>query len=158
MAETYYDVWLDLLARLSRPRFLAAVFDRAGVTLDRELIPFLVRVEMHGPIGVVELAELADSNHPKASRSLARLEDLGLVSRAPAPGDNRVKTAVVTAEGRAIVEAINRGRRRLLEEVFAGWSARDQAAFARLSRRFADDMLAAVDRTLSPRSPSDTTV
>jgi hypothetical protein len=40
---------------------------------------------------------------------------------------------------------IDRGRRRLLDEVFADWTAGDQATLARLSRRFSDDMFALVD-------------
>jgi DNA-binding MarR family transcriptional regulator len=150
MAETYYDVWLDLAARTSRPRFLAVLFDRAGVTLDHELIPPLVQIDFRGPIGVLELAELLEQNHPKVSRSLARLEELGLITRAPAAHDQRIKTATTTPKGRQIVEAINRGRRRLLDDVFADWSERDQATFARLSRRFADGMFALVESHHAP--------
>src|SRR3954454_14849981 len=107
MAESsdYYDVWLDLLTRGSRTRFLSLVLDRAGVTLGLELCQYLVHIDLRGPIGVLELADLVDRNHPKVSRSLARLERLGLVSRAPAAGDRRIKTASVTAEGRRTVEA-----------------------------------------------------
>ena len=143
--EDYYDVWLDMLGRVSGPRFVALILDRAGVTLDAELCRYLVYLDLRGPIGVLELAELVEHNHPKASRSLARLERLGLVRRGSAEHDHRIKTAEVTAEGRRIVAAINRGRRRILDEAFAGWNARDRAALARLTRRFSDDMIALID-------------
>lgn len=106
---------------------------------------YLVYLDLRGPIGVLELAELVEHNHPKASRSLARLERLGLVRRGSAEHDHRIKTADVTAEGRKIVAAINRGRRRTLDEAFAGWSARDKATLARPTRRFSDDMIALVE-------------
>jgi DNA-binding MarR family transcriptional regulator len=145
MAEDYYDVWLDLIARTSRPRFFALILDRAGVTLDRELLPYLVHIDLRGPIGVLQLAELLDQNHPKVSRSLARLEQLGLITRAPAAHDQRIKTASVTPAGHRMVEAVNRGRRRVLDEVFASWSERDRASLARLTRRLSDGMLALID-------------
>src|SRR5215467_13047706 len=116
--EDYYDVWLDMLGRVSGPRFVALILDRAGVTLDPELCRYLVYLDLRGPIGVLELAELVEHNHPKASRSLARLERLGLVRRGAADHDHRIKTAEVTADGRKIVAAINRGRRRILDEAF----------------------------------------
>jgi DNA-binding MarR family transcriptional regulator len=148
MAEDdYYDVWLDMLGRTSRPRFRALLLSRAGVAVDPDLAQYLVSIDLHGPIGVLELAELVEQNHPKVSRTLARLEQLGLVARADAAHDRRVKTASLTHEGRRVVEAINQGRRRLLEEAFAGWSERDRSALARLTRRFADSVFALIEAT-----------
>ncbi len=141
----YYDVWLAILERTSRPRFRALILDRAGITLDPDLAGLLVHIDLRGPIGVLELAELLEQNHPKVSRSLARLERAGLVSHGEAASDRRVKTAEVTPQGHRLVEAINQGRRRILAEVFAGWSEHDQAELARLTLRFADGILALVD-------------
>jgi DNA-binding MarR family transcriptional regulator len=144
----YYDVWLEMLGRTSRPGFRALLLSRAGVALDPDLAQYLVTIGLRGPIGVLELADLLGQNHPKASRSLARLEQLGLVQRAAAGHDRRVKTAALTPEGHGVVQAINQGRRRLLEEAFAGWSERDQAELARLARltrRFSDSMFALIE-------------
>ena len=87
---------------------------------------------------MLELAELLDQNHPKVSRTLARLETLGLVRRQPAAHDNRIKTAATTAEGHRVVESINQGRRKLLDEALQDWSDRDRIELARLTRRFSD--------------------
>lgn len=144
MSDDYYDVWLDTLGRTARPQFRALLLSRAGVGLDAGLAQYLVLLDMRGPTGVLEHAELLDQNHPKASRSLARLEQLGLVSRGEAAHDRRIKTAAVTPAGHQIVAAIDDGRRRLLDDVFDGWSDRDRAQFARLSRRFADAILALI--------------
>jgi DNA-binding MarR family transcriptional regulator len=150
--DDYYEVWLEILGRTSRPRFRALILSRAGVTLDPDLAQYLVTVDIRGPIGVLELAELLDQNHPKTSRSLARLEQAGLVHRAAASHDRRIKTASVTPEGHRVVEAINQGRRRLLDEAFAGWSERDQAELARLKRRFADRIFALVEALGAPEA------
>jgi DNA-binding MarR family transcriptional regulator len=143
--DDYYDVWLGMLERTSRPRFRALILDRAGVTLDPDLAAYLVHIDLRGPIGVLELAELVEQNHPKVSRTLARLEQLGLVSRGEAAHDRRIKTASVTEQGHRMVEAINAGRRRILDEAFAGWSEHDRAELARLTRRFADDIFTLVE-------------
>jgi len=141
----YYDVWLDQLTRISRPRFLELLLDRAGVTITVELAQCLVTVSLREPIGVLELAESLDQNHPKVSRSLARLEHLGLVERADSPADRRIKTASVTPAGRSVVEAVNRGRRRLLEEALADWNERDRTELARLTQRFTDSIAALIE-------------
>src|SRR5262245_6031115 len=73
--DDYYDVWLDMLGRTSRPDFVALILTRAGVTLDQQLCVYLVHLDLRGPMGVLELAELVDQNHPKVSRTLAKLED-----------------------------------------------------------------------------------
>lgn len=146
----YYDVWIEMLGRTSRPRFRELLLRRSGVTLDPELVRYLVLADMRGPIGVLELAELLEQNHPKASRALAKLEQLGLVERADAAHDRRVKTAAVTPAGHRVVEAVNQGRRRILEEVFADWSDSDKAALAHLTRRFSDGMSALVDAPAEP--------
>jgi len=44
-----------------------------------------------------------------------------------------------------VVESINQGRRRLLDEALAGWSDRDRAELARLTRRFSDSMLTLIE-------------
>jgi DNA-binding MarR family transcriptional regulator len=154
--EDYYDVWLDMLGRVSRPRFRALILNRAGVKLDPELAPYLITIEIRGPIGVLELAGLLDQNHPKVSRSLARLEAEGLVRRGEAAHDHRIKTATVTPEGRRMVEAINQGRRRLLEEAFEGWTETDRAALARLTRRFADKMFTLIEANDDAEATPDT--
>jgi DNA-binding MarR family transcriptional regulator len=154
--DDYYDVWMSMLARMSRPSFRALLLDRAGVALEPELARCLVTVQLRGPIGVLELAELLDQNHPKVSRTLARLEAQGLVARAAAHDDHRVKTATVTRAGRKVVDAINEGRRRLLDDALEGWSEHDRATLARLTRRFSDRMAELVEASESDPRPAPT--
>lgn len=58
---------------------------------------------------------------------------------------NGLSGTELTPEGHRVVQAVNQGRRRLLDEALAGWSARDRAALARLTRRFSDAMFALVE-------------
>ena len=140
-----YDVWVSMLDRISRPQFRALLLERAGVTLEVGLAQCLVTVDLDGPIGVMELADLLDQNHTRVSRSLARLEELGLVCRDAAPHDRRIKMASMTPKGRRVAKAINTGRRQLLEDTFEGWNARDRATLTRLTRRFSDRLLTLIE-------------
>jgi DNA-binding MarR family transcriptional regulator len=131
---------LDLTGMLNSPRQDDILLRKAGVSLDRALFPLLARVGAAGSLGVVELAEQVGRDHSTISRQIARLESLGLVARRRGARDMRLREAVVTAEGRRVVQAITEARRRLLGLLLAGWSAEDRTALTRLNRRLADSM------------------
>ena len=50
---------IDLVGFMNRPQRDTALIQEAGISLDRALFPLLMGIQRHGPIGVVELAELA---------------------------------------------------------------------------------------------------
>jgi DNA-binding MarR family transcriptional regulator len=99
------EALLDLTGVLNRPQPDAALIEAAGIDLDRALFPLLARIERRGPLGIVELAELAGRDYTTVSRQVAKLESLGLVSRCPSPEDGRVRAAIVTDEGRTMTRA-----------------------------------------------------
>lgn len=137
---------LDLMSFLNSPQRDEALLRAAGVALDRALFPLLMRLGMLGPLGVAELAEQVGRDHTTVSRQLAKLESLGLVERCTDGEDKRRRAARVTAAGRKIVTAIARTRRRVLEEALGAWSAADRAALERLTRRFANALIAFADK------------
>jgi DNA-binding MarR family transcriptional regulator len=135
------DALLDLTGILNRPQPDAALIEAAGVDLDRALFPLLARVERRGPLGIVELAELAGRDYTTVSRQIAKLESLGLVARCPSPEDGRVRAAVITDQGRAMTEALDAARQKIIEGLRADWDKEDVRQLVRLLRRFADDAL-----------------
>ena len=135
------DALFDLTGLLNRPQQDDVLLRAAGVDLDRALFPLLARIDRRGPLGVVELADLAGRDYTTVSRQVARLEELGLVARRPG-ADKRVREAVVTARGKTVTAAIDRAREKMLNELFAAWDGDDLATLVRLLRRFADDALA----------------
>lgn len=135
------EALLDLTGILNRPQPDAALIETAGVDLDRALFPLLVRVERRGPLGIVELAELAGRDYTTVSRQVAKLESLGLVARCPSPEDGRVRAAVITDQGRVITEALDAARQKIIEGLLADWDKEDVRELVRLLRRFADDAL-----------------
>lgn len=135
------EALLDLTGVLNRPQPDAALIEAAGVDLDRALFPLLARVERLGPLGIVELAELAGRDYSTVSRQIAKLESLGLVARCPSPNDGRVRAAVITDQGRVMTDALDAARQKIIEELLAGWEAKEVGELARLLRKFADDAL-----------------
>jgi DNA-binding MarR family transcriptional regulator len=133
---------IDLVGFMNTPRRDTALIHEAGISLDRALFPLLMGIERHGPIGVVELAELAGRDYTTVSRQVAKLKSLGLIMRHASKNDKRVHAAVITAKGRTMAAALDRARERLAAEVLANWKKKDLKDLVRLMRRFADDLLA----------------
>ena len=138
------EALLDINGILNRPQPDAALIALAGVELDRALFPLLVRIERRGPLGIVELAELAGRDYTTVSRQVAKLESLGLVSRQVNAQDARIKEAVATDQGRAMARALDGAREKVFASVLADWDRQDVADLARLMRRLADSGLAFV--------------
>lgn len=130
---------MDLVGFLNRPQADDVLLREAGVSLDRALFPLLVRIERKGPIGVVDLADLAGRDHSVVSRQVAKLESLGLVERRPGATDKRVREAAVTDKGRELTDALDAARQRLAGPMLDKWSAQDRKDLARLLRRFVDE-------------------
>ena len=135
------EALLDINGILNRPQPDAALIELAGVDLDRALFPLLVRIERRGPLGIVELAELAGRDYTTVSRQVAKLESLGLVGRQVNAQDARIKEAVVTDPGRAMARALDGAREKIFTAVLADWDRKDVADLARLMRKLADSGL-----------------
>lgn len=133
---------IDLVGMMNRPQRDVALIREAGITIDRALFPLLVGIERKGPIGIVELADLAGRDYTTVSRQVAKLEQLGLVVRRPSKSDRRVREATISAKGRVMTDALDAARERLAGQLLAKWTRRDLQTLATLLRRFADDLLA----------------
>jgi len=125
---------------MNQPQRDSALLQEARVDLDRALFPLLVGIERKGPIGVVELANLAGRDYTTVSRQVAKLESLRLIVRSPSKADKRVREAKITAKGLGVTGRIQAARERLAATLFANWTKRDLQDLARLMRRFVDDL------------------
>jgi DNA-binding MarR family transcriptional regulator len=135
---------VDLVAIMNMPQLDKHLLAEAGVELDQALFPLLIAVERYGPIGVVDLAGRAGRDYSTVSRQVARLAELGLVTRQPNPRDRRVIESAVTSQGERIVAALDAARQRLNAPVFAQWSDRDLFDLVRLLRRYVDELTSRV--------------
>ena len=135
-----HTILVELYILMNQPKRDSALLEEAGVTLDRALFPLLVGIEKKGPIGVVELADLAGRDYTTVSRQVSRLEQKGLVIRQSSKADHRVNSAYLTSEGRELADKISAARERKAKRALAGWSKEDLKCLTRLMRRLADDL------------------
>jgi DNA-binding MarR family transcriptional regulator len=135
-----HEALIDIISVINRPRGDEMMVREAGISLDRALFPLLVVIERRGPIGVVDLAERVGRDYTTVSRQVAKLESLGLVQRHAAAADRRVSQATVTEKGKAMTDAVDRARERLVGGMFATWEDHDVNELVRLMRKFADGL------------------
>ncbi len=58
-----HEALIDLVGLLNQPQRDSVLIQEAGVKIDRALFPLLVRIERRGPLGIVELADLAGRDY-----------------------------------------------------------------------------------------------
>jgi len=137
---------IDIVSAMNRPQRDEMMVREAGIALDRALFPLLVVVERRGPIGVVDLADRVGRDYTTVSRQIAKLESLGLVGRQAAAGDRRVSQATVTTKGKAMTDAVDKARERIVGAMFATWNDGDVKELVRLMRKFADALSGDISR------------
>jgi DNA-binding MarR family transcriptional regulator len=129
---------LDIVSAMNRPERDETLINEAGIRLDRALFPPLVAIERFGPIGVVELSDRVGRDYTTICRQAAKLEGLGLIERRSSADDRRVREAVVTRKGKAMINLVDAARERIGRVIFETWDVRDIDELARLMRKFAD--------------------
>lgn len=76
-----------------------------------------------------ELAGLTGRDKTRLIRNLDRLEERGLLSRAPDPSDRRNRIVTLTAEGKQVLSDCRAGIRAMEEQLLADIPARDRDGF-----------------------------
>ena len=74
--------------------------------LSPTLSAALATIDRHGPITPSELADWERVKRPTATRTVARLEELGLIAKTPDPSDGRGCLVASTSEGRALMKRL----------------------------------------------------
>jgi DNA-binding MarR family transcriptional regulator len=74
--------------------------------LSPTLTSALATIDRHGPMTPSELADWERVKRPTATRTVSRLEELGLVAKTPDPSDGRGCLIASTAEGRALMKRL----------------------------------------------------
>jgi DNA-binding MarR family transcriptional regulator len=143
-----HDALIDIVSVVNRPQGDEMMVREAGISLDRALFPLLVGIERRGPIGVVDLADRIGRDYTTVSRQVAKLESLGLIERRAAAVDRRISEATVTSKGKAMTDAVDKARERLVGAMFATWDDYDVEELVRLMRKFADAISNNADKGL----------
>jgi DNA-binding MarR family transcriptional regulator len=136
--RSLHESLVDIISVINRPQGDEMMVREAGISLDRALFPLLVVIERRGPIGVVDLADRIGRDYTTVSRQVAKLENIGLIEREASVKDRRISEAVVTPKGKAMTDAVDRARERIVGAMFATWDDHDVEQLVRLMRKFAD--------------------
>src|SRR5580700_8582794 len=131
-----HNTLIDLVGFMNRPQRDTALIQEAGIFPVCGFFPPLMGIPGEGPIGVVELADLAGRDYTTVSRQVTKLESLGLIARRASKADKRVRAAIITAKGLTMAAALEEARERLAAEVLANWNKKDLQDLVQIMRRF----------------------
>src|SRR3954467_2173638 len=107
---TRMDTDLAGRLRLAIVRTARRLRQEAGTDLSPTLTAAVATIERHGPLSPSRLAELERVQRPTATRTVANLEERGLVMRSADPADGRGTLVTVSEAGRALLKNM-RGRK-----------------------------------------------
>jgi DNA-binding MarR family transcriptional regulator len=131
MRTTSADQELATRLRLAIARSARRLRQAAGTDLSPSLVSALATIERHGPLTPSELAARERVQRPTVTRVACRLEEAGLVTRAPDPADGRSALITVTPEGRALLDATRTAKDAFLSERLEALSPEDRATLGR---------------------------
>ena len=89
--------------RLVVARTARRLRQEADADLGPSVISALATIDRHGPLTPSELAAHERVQRPTATRVLARLEEAGLIDRAPDPADRRSALISASTAGRTLL-------------------------------------------------------
>ena len=98
------DEELAARLRLSATRLARRLRQEADAGLTPSQLSALAVIEREGPLTLGALADQEKVAPPSITKVVAKLESIGLVARAVAPGDRRFVRVALTAAGRALLE------------------------------------------------------
>jgi DNA-binding MarR family transcriptional regulator len=117
--------------RLVVARTARRLRQEAGADLSPSLSSALAAIERHGPVTPSELADHERVQRPTATRVIARLEELGLVDRAPDPGDRRSSLISASVAGRTLLRRQRSRKNQYLARRLAALDADEVATLER---------------------------
>ncbi len=117
--------------RLVVARTARRLRQEAGAGLSPSQTAALATIDRHGPLTPSELADHERIQRPTVTRLLARLEEDGLVRRAPDPRDRRSALISISDEGRALLRAVRSRKDAFLAQRLRGLDPDDVATLDR---------------------------
>ena len=131
MRSTSADHELATRLRLAIARSARRLRQEAGTDLSPSLSAALATIERFGPMTPTELAARERVQRPTVTRVVCRLEERGLVTRAPDPADGRSALITVTPAGRQVLEEIRTRKDAFLSERVEALTPEDRATLER---------------------------
>jgi DNA-binding MarR family transcriptional regulator len=105
--ETAHEITRTLRSlTLTQRAYKASLLRSLDLKLGQDVI--LVELARVGNASQVELAEVSEVDSPSVGRSIARLEDKGLITRRMDPADARRRVVELTPAGKRLVPRIKK--------------------------------------------------
>lgn len=101
--------------RFAVVRLARRLRQEAGGELSPTMAAALATVERAGPLTPSELAAIERVKRPTATRVIARLEEEGLIEKAPDPADGRVSLLSASPSGRRLLKRLRRRKNAYLD-------------------------------------------
>jgi DNA-binding MarR family transcriptional regulator len=140
------------------PRFARLIHafkaQQAAESRDNAALILLYPLVRLGSLRQGALAELVHADPSTVSRHVTSLVERGLVTRVADETDGRASRLVVTAAGHAAFDQLRQDRESHLQQITAGWTEADLAAFTTLFGRLMDDLAAGLPN--DPQCPAGT--
>jgi DNA-binding MarR family transcriptional regulator len=131
MRTTSADHELGSHLRHAIARAARRLRQESGTDLSASLTGALATIERHGPLTPSELAVRERVQRPTVTRVVYRLEEAGLVTRAPDPTDGRSALITIAPAGRALLATARTRKDAFLSERLDSLSAEDRATLER---------------------------
>jgi DNA-binding MarR family transcriptional regulator len=127
MRSTSVDDELATRLRHVIARSARRLRQEAGTDLSPSLTAALATIDRFGPLTPTELAARERVQRPTVTRIAYRLEEQGLVTRAPDPADGRSALISVTPAGRQVLDEIRTRKDAFLSERLEALAPQDRA-------------------------------
>jgi DNA-binding MarR family transcriptional regulator len=114
------------------------------VCQDRLTLPqfhLLKLIALNGQHQIGEVAHFLGVSSPAATKSIDKLERLGLVTRSPSQGDRRATLLAASPKGYALVQRYEERKARRLAPVIEGFTSEEIEQLSTLLERFAVSLL-----------------
>ena len=131
MRSTSAENELATRLRLAIARSARRLRQEAGTDLSPSLTSALATIDRYGPLTPTELAARERVQRPTVTRISCRLEERGLVTRAPDPADGRSALITVTPAGQQLLAEIRTRKDAFLSERIEALTPQDRATLER---------------------------
>ncbi len=106
VADTERSTELAARLRLVMVRLTRALRHQGGMTLSPSQVSALASVDEYGPLRISALAMLESVGAPVATRVVASLEELDLLTRTEDPDDKRASLVELSDHGRFVLSSL----------------------------------------------------
>jgi DNA-binding MarR family transcriptional regulator len=144
-------VFGPLLLRQTRAQLYGRM-TQGVVGVDESTYPVLSGLARSGSTTASRLAEQIGLDRTVTTRHATRLEQAGLIARAPDPADARATVLTLTPQGRDAVTTMRTRLQQVIDDALSAWTPAEAESFARNLRQLVTALIAppAVHETAHP--------